>query len=313
MDYPWDIIGHEPVLRQLEREIQTGNLASAYLFSGPRQTGKFRIARTFAVILQCPNGFCQTCRTCKAVPAGTHPDVCLMKDEGQSLGIDQVRELISKANLTSQSPYRIFLIENIERMPLEAQNSFLKILEEPPGRTLFLLTSSRPNDVLPTIHSRVRNYAFFNIGYEALKGALEKQFENHGELDEIINIAQGRPGLAITLLKNPEQLEEQRRLYARIDAFLKHNNLAEKFLFVEAMLDENDEGRGLELFFDAFTRYLRKLLFEYIEEESHPLKNRWGALALVTCFESLERTRRLVEHNANKRLALENFLISTER
>jgi len=314
MQYQWDIIGHQSQLAQLEQEIASGNLSHAYLFSGPKQTGKYRVAKIFAKILQCPNHLCRNCTDCKAIVAGTHPDTVLLQDDGQSLGIDTIRNLIGQANLTAQSPYRIFLIENIERMPIEAQNSFLKTLEEPPGKTVFILTSSRINDVLPTILSRVRHYYFFNIGYETLKSSLKKEFSGRSDTDEIINMAQGRPGLAISLLKDPEVFNRQREMYSTIETFLKKDNLAGKFLFVEQLLaDATKDEDPLDFFFDAFTRYLRKLLFEYVEQESHPLQSRFALTDLVELFESLEKTRYLIERNANKRLALENLLIATEK
>lgn len=314
MIYDWDMVGHREQLAQLEREVQTGNVTHAYLFAGPPQIGKFRIAMTLASILQCPKGFCRACKSCKLIPAGTHPDTILLRDNGESLKIDEVRDMIGKANLMAQSPYRIFVIENIERMPMEAQNSFLKTLEEPPGKTMFILTTSRLMDVLPTIQSRVRSYYFFNVGSETLKVFLKKEFADRSDLDEIVNIAQGRPGLAISLVKDPNLLTEQRELYGKIDLFLKRNNLTDKFLFAETLADEaSDSGERMDIFFDAYTRYLRKLLFEYMEQDAHPLRERFALSDLVRLFESLEKTRYLIRKNVNKRLALENLFITTEK
>ncbi len=314
MIYDWDMVGHREQLAQLEREIQTDNVTHAYLFAGPPQIGKFRMAVTMASILQCPKNFCRTCKNCKLIPAGTHPDTILLRDNGESLKIDEVRDMIGRANLVAQAPYRIFVIENIERMPLEAQNSFLKTLEEPPGKTMFILTTSRLTDVLPTIVSRVRSYYFFNVGSETLKTFLKKEFANRGDLDEIVNMAQGRPGLAISLMKDTNLLTEQRELYGKIDLFLKRNNLAEKFLFVATLVDEDSDSSGpMDTFFDAYTRYLRKLLFEYMEQDAHPLRERFDLGGLVRLFESLEKTRYLIRKNANKRLALENLFITTEK
>lgn len=314
MTYDWDIIGHEPALARLEQEILTGNIAHASLFIGPAQTGKFRIARTFAAILQCPKGFCKVCKSCRGVFAGTHPDTVLFKDDGESLKIDAVREMIGKANLTAQSPYRIFAIENIERMPIEAQNSFLKTLEEPPGKALFLLTTSRVNEVLPTILSRVRQHYFSNVGEETLRQALLKQFGGHADIAEVINIAQGRPGLAIRLMGDPEALARQRAIYRTIERFLKTDQLVSKFLFAEELTGEKADPAELEFFFDAFTRYLRKLLFDYTEAgTAHPLYERFRLSELPDLFESLEKTRYFIGRNANKKLALENFLLQTEK
>ncbi len=314
MIYDWDIVGHREQLAQLEQEIQADNLAHAYLFSGPPAIGKFRVALAMAGILQCPKGFCRACKTCKLVPAGTHPDTTLLKDDGESLKIDDIRAVIEKSNLTAQGERRIFVIENIERMPLEAQNSFLKTLEEPPGRTMFLLTTSRIGEVLPTIQSRVRQHFFFNVDSETLQAYLQKEFRGNSDLDEIVNMAQGRPGLAISLAQDTAKLQEQRNLYRKIEVFLGKNNLSGKFLFVEELVGDADHSsQNAEMFFDAFTRYLRKLTLEYLEQPYHPLKSRFNLKDLVALFESLEKTRYLIDRNANKKLALENFFIATEK
>ncbi len=310
MLYKWDIIGHTKQLEQLEQEISNGNIAHAYLFSGPKDVGKFRITRVFANILQCPNNYCHTCKDCKLIEKGNHPDIITMVDRGETIKIDDVRDLIHKTNLTSQGRLRIVLIENIERMPVEAQNSFLKTLEEPPGKTIFIMTSTRPNQVLPTIKSRVRRYFLFNIEDSVLKSSLKQQFGENVDIEEIIQIAQGRPGLAINLMKTPIVLSEQRNLYNQIEFFLKKNDLSQKFMFVENL---DKEPERLEVFFDAFSRYLRKLLYEYIAQADHPLKSRYTLEDITNLFESLEKTRYLIDRNTNKKLALENFFLQTEK
>ena len=310
MLYKWNIVGHQQQLLRLEKEIKEQNLAHAYLFSGPVQDGKFSIAKTFANILQCPNDFCRTCKDCKLIKAGTHPDTIIMADNGESIKIDEVRELIRKTNLTHQGRYRIIAIENIERMPIEAQNSFLKTLEEPPGDTIFILTTSKINQVLLTIQSRARHYQFSTVEDSILKEYLEEKFGEQPEIEEIVNMAQGRPGLAITLMKEPESFDHQKGLYNQIETFLKKNDLAQKFLFIEAI---EKDPKELELFLDAFMRYLRKLIFEYMQTSSHSLSSRFTLEEIVNLFEVLEKTRYFINRNVNKKLALENLLIQTEK
>ena len=310
MLYKWDIIGHVRQLEQLENEIAEGNVTHAYLFSGPKDVGKFRVARVFANIIQCPNNFCRTCKDCKLIQKGNHPDVIVMADRGETIRIDDVRDLIHKTNLTSQGKYRVILIENVERMPIEAQNSFLKTLEEPAGNTIFIMTTTHPNQVLPTIKSRVRQYYFFNIEEKALVSALKEKFGENSDMGEIIQIAQGRPGLAINLMQKPITLNEQRNLYNQIDLFLKKNDLNSKFIFVEVL---DKDPKQLELFFDAFFRYLRKLCYEYLTQADHPLKSRYSLRDIADLFESLEKTRYLIDGNINKKLALENFFLKTEK
>ncbi len=310
MKHKWDTIGHLKQLVRIEKEIEDKTITHAYLFSGPKNVGKFRIARMFANILQCPNNLCHKCRDCKLIQSGSHPDIIVMPDKGDTITIDQVRDLIHKTNLTSQGKRRIIVIENIERMPIEAQNSFLKTLEEPPGDTIFLLTSTRINQVLPTIKSRTRRYFFYNIEDDVIRKYLIEKFGESSDIEEIIQIAQGRPGLAIQLMNQPVVLTDQRNVYNQIDFFLKKNDIVRKFMLVEE-LDKNAEQ--LEVFFDAFSRYLRKQLYVYLSQGDHSLKSRYSLKEIVELFESLEKTRYLIDRNTNKKLALENFLLQTEK
>ncbi|MBU1018076.1 DNA polymerase III subunit [Patescibacteria group bacterium] len=310
MLYQWNIVGHTQQLLGLEKEIKEKNISHAYLFSGPRQGGKSSIAKTFANIIQCPNHYCKKCKDCQLIQAKAHSDTLFMEDNGESIKIDDIREIIRKTNLTSQSPYRVIVIENIERMPIEAQNSFLKTLEEPPGKTIFLLTTSHLDQVLLTIQSRVRHFHFSTVDDGILKAYLKETFGSRSDMDEIINMAQGRPGLAINMIKDEGAFEDQKKLYNQIETFLKKNDLAQKFSFIEGIEKDKDQ---VSLFLDAFTRYLRKLLFEYMNSSSPLLGKRFTPRDIINLFESLEKTRYFINRNVNKRLALENLMIQTER
>ncbi len=312
MKYNWDIIGHKKHLEQLEAEIESGNVSHAYLFSGPKDTGKFRVARVFAGILECNDNYCGKCKDCHLIKQKTHPDVILMKDNRESIKIDEIREISRKSSLTFQSKYRIIIIENIERMPIPAQNSFLKTLEEPIGNTIFILTSTEVDKVLTTIKSRVRQFSFSNIETDTLRKYLEGKFSNKSNIEEVINIAQGRPGLAINLMNNIEDLAEQKEIYNQIDMFIKNNNIAKKITYTEKLCDDKS-GKLLNLFFDSFYRYLRKLIFDYIENNDNLIKNRFSLKEIINLFENLEKTRYLIDRNVNKKLALENFFLETEK
>jgi DNA polymerase-3 subunit delta' len=301
-------VGHVRQLERLEREIQEQNLSHAYLFHGMADIGKFRLARTMASILQCPNGYCQHCPDCRQIKAGIHPDVIIMKDIGETLKIDDIRTLVQKTNLTSYSKRRFVVIENIERMPMEAQNAFLKTLEEPAGDTIFLLTVTQMGEVLETIQSRTRQMAFFNVADDVIRKALIERFGFLGHLDEVIQIAQGRPGLAIRLLESDSLLMDYRKMYNRIDLFFSDNALSEKFRFVEELDSAPDQ---IPFFFDTSFRYLRYLLHEGASEQKK--SGRFDLADIFNLFESLTKTRYLVDRNINKKLALENFFLQTER
>ena len=309
MIYSWGIIGHDRQLKQLEKELLEDKLVHAYLFTGPADTGKFTVAEQFAAILLCPNKLCGQCQSCKLMRTGAHPDLIVMRDEGGAVGIDDVRALIQKTNLTSQGRLRVVLIENLERMPVEAQNSFLKTLEEPPGRTVFLLTSTQTKKIVPTILSRVRQERFMLVSDGVMRAALIERFQDHADLDDVMELAQGRPGLAFSLLKDPSLLAKHRSIFNQIDQFLKYNDLPAKFTFAEEIEGDSEK---LELFLNSFCLVLRRYAYDFVKGKSITFSDRFNLKELVDLFENLMKTRYLIERNANKKLSLENFLLKTE-
>ncbi|MBI5755234.1 AAA family ATPase, partial [Candidatus Peregrinibacteria bacterium] len=206
--YHWNIIGHEKELARLEQEISENNLNHAYLFAGPDKIGKNAIAKTFAGILQCENHFCHTCPTCIQIQKGCHYDTFEMIDDGETITIDRIRELIGSLALSTQSPRKIILIQNIERLSDSAMNALLKSLEEPPRRVIFLLTTNDLKAISDTIISRVRLYSFRLVPKNILAQELQARYpdvEAH-TLDLIFSFFLGKPGKAIELLSDPELL-----------------------------------------------------------------------------------------------------------
>jgi len=145
-------------LAQLKADHKSGNLAHAYLFVGQSGSSKFEVAREFADFLQ--DGAIRSLDTTE------------IADNGESIKTSEVREMLKRVNLTSQAEYKMILIENVERMTLSAANSFLKTLEEPPERTIFILTTPSLSLVLPTIISRTRVMRFHSV-VEPLADAVE--------------------------------------------------------------------------------------------------------------------------------------------
>ncbi|HDL89737.1 MAG TPA: DNA polymerase III subunit, partial [Thermodesulforhabdus norvegica] len=289
--YPWDIIGHDKQLLALEKEISMDKLSHAYLFHGPKDTGKFTVASVLAKILLCPNNLCHQCRDCQLIKSGSHPDLILFKDNGESIKIDDVRALIHKTNLTSQGGIRIVLIEDLERMPLEAQNSFLKTLEEPPGKTVFIMTSTQIKKIVPTILSRVRQQSFSLVEDETMRKELSLRFKDHSDFEEVLQMAQGRPGLAIKLLSEPSSLSSYKNIYNQIDIMLKSNDLAGKFSYVESLEADKDQ---LELFFDVFCQIIRKSTYDFVVRGESLLSPRYDLKGITHLFEHLLKTRYLI-------------------
>ena len=157
----WEqVIGQSAVVAELQAAVADPTaMTHAWLFTGPPGSGRSVAARAFAAALQCPDGGDGTCHACHTVLAGTHADVQTVVPEGLSIGVAEVRELVRIAGRApSQGRWQVVLVEDADRMTEQASNTVLKMLEEPPTRTVFLLCapSLHPEDVPVTIRSRCR-------------------------------------------------------------------------------------------------------------------------------------------------------------
>ena len=157
-----DLPGQDKTITALARAVTEGNPSHAWLFTGPPGSGRTNAARAFAAALQCQNEDptargCGQCKACVTVLAGTHPDVALITTEKVNYQIDDVRELITKAqDRPSTAPWRVLIIEDADRMTERTTNVLLKSIEEPPPHTIWILCAPSPADVLVTIRSRCR-------------------------------------------------------------------------------------------------------------------------------------------------------------
>jgi len=174
---------------------------SSYLFVGPDGSGKFSAAKNFAKDLNCTektkNTACGSCASCAGIDSATHPDVFSAEPKGRaySIGIDEIREVIRRANL---KPYgggkKVFIINEAHTMKREAQNAFLKTLEEVPGETIFILISRAKDLVLSTIRSRCHVVNFSGEARldkfppERLEEAMGMQWEKKEDLKENMDI-----------------------------------------------------------------------------------------------------------------------------
>lgn len=150
-----DVVGQPEVTQALQNAVASGKPAHGWLITGPPGSGRSVAALAFAAALQCPHGGCGTCVVCSQVLQRTHPDVTVVSTEGMTLDIAKIRELVGIAQRhPGQSPWRVIMIEDADRMAERTWNVLLKSLEEPPPRTMWLLNAPSADDVLPTIRSR---------------------------------------------------------------------------------------------------------------------------------------------------------------
>ena len=145
----------EAVTASKDSTNESQEMTHAWLFTGPPGSGRSNAAVAFAAALVCEKGGCNDCINCTTAQAGTHADVELIRTEGLSIKIDEVRELITRASWSpSVGNYRVVVIEDADRLTESAANALLKAVEEPGLRTVWLLCAPSASDVLPTIRSR---------------------------------------------------------------------------------------------------------------------------------------------------------------
>ncbi len=172
------LVGQEAIAATLSNALRTGRIAPAYLFSGPRGTGKTSSARILARSLNCLAGEgptpepCGRCELCHAIAAGTALDVIEI-DAASHTGVDNIRELIERSRFAPvQARWKVYVVDECHMLSTAAFNALLKTLEEPPPRVVFVLATTDPQRVLPTILSRCQRFDFRRIPLPALQNHL---------------------------------------------------------------------------------------------------------------------------------------------
>ena len=195
------IIGQEAIVRTLQNEIKENKISHAYLFSGPRGTGKTSIARVFAKALNCTNPHgtepCNECAICKEITDGVNPDVIEI-DAASNNGVDEIRAMKDRiCFLPAGSKYKIYIIDEVHMLSTSAFNALLKTLEEPPKHVIFILATTEPHKILPTVLSRCQRYDFKSLTVEEISGLLANVCEKENveyDNDALLHIAQASEG-----------------------------------------------------------------------------------------------------------------------
>jgi DNA polymerase-3 subunit delta' len=176
----WErVIGQPAVVAELRAAVaDPAAMTHAWLFTGPPGSGRSVAARAFAAALQCPDGGCGHCHACHTALGGTHADVKIIVPDGLSIGAKEAREMVVGASRApSQGRWQIVLVEDADRMTEQAANAVLKMIEEPPARTVMMLCvpSLHPDDVMVTIRSRCRLVSLRTPTADAIADVLQRR------------------------------------------------------------------------------------------------------------------------------------------
>ncbi|MEZ0446675.1 DNA polymerase III subunit delta' [Cellulomonas sp. ICMP 17802] len=202
-----DVVGQEPAVEVLRHAIEDpAAMTHAWLLTGPPGSGRSNAARAFAAALQCATGGCGVCHDCTTTLRGLHPDVTVVATEGVVIRAETARPLVELAQRApSQGRHRVIIIEDADRLNDTSGNALLKAIEEPAGRTVWLLCAPSPQDVLVTIRSRSRSVALRVPPVDAVAALLVSRDGIDPAVAAIAaRAAQSHVGIARRLARDPE-------------------------------------------------------------------------------------------------------------
>ncbi|MDD5172605.1 MAG: DNA polymerase III subunit delta' [Patescibacteria group bacterium] len=316
-----NIIGHQKNIYFLEQNIAKNQLAHAYLFYGPENIGKATVAEHFITRLFC---LCKEefreCHLCQQINQKIHPDIFWLHGslKKEKIGVEQIRQIQSFIFSTPfAAPYKIAIIEEADNLTLQASNSLLKALEEPPKKSIIILISRSFNNIIPTLRSRCQALKFNFPGTKEIMAYLKNKHSlSQLELSEILKLSLGRPGRALELAKNTEKITQIKKTTSQILSLLNINESDNKFKLTDLIINsETPQKEALENFLIIIRDILLiKLGLEPINQEFFKqlkiLSQNYSFEKIKDLIEEIYQTRLFLTMNVNPRMAIENLLIN---
>jgi DNA polymerase-3 subunit delta' len=321
-----DIIGQSEVVSRLRTQIKNKKVGHGYIFSGAKGIGKKTVAKIFASIAICQegseDGSCGKCQACRLFRGGSNPDFYLIKTEKNSIGVEEIRNMQKHVYIKPlYSPKKVYLIDEADKMTVQAQNSLLKTLEEPPLYTIIIMTTSNYQSLLETIRSRSIVCNFKKNTFEEVK----KYLIDNGELDikEASFIASYADGVIGKAKEFSESYEFKELREKTIEILLKINesNLKDIF-FAYDFFEENKEK--IEEILDIMLIFYRDILVSKkfgnekmlinLDKKDIILGNlnNFSTEMIYKNIEVIDDLRNNIKKNVNYQLAVEVMLMKLQ-
>lgn len=328
------ILGHRKNLEELERLAQSGQLPNAFLFLGPAQIGKFRIAKSFAQLLNgndpliahdierniCPDvitigdlwqadkledwgmisrtsNFDQSHRAAGDSEGGKRSD---------TIGITDMRKFFEPFFQSKVASYKVGIIRDAERLTPEAANLALKTLEEPPADTVFVLTAAHEDKLPTTIVSRCQVMRFQLVPTATLATALDPLGLDESTKQTMLTLAQGRSEHLHRCIEDGAFFEKEKQAYQEISRYFFVQSLGDKAALAEE-LSKPENSVLMEEFIDNLTRFARSVLLEKIQQKTMPIVEQISYSELLHIFAVLHEVNFGLRANGNRRLLLERL------
>ena len=320
-----DIVGHKQIIEHLQSAISTGKISHAYILNGENSAGKMMLAESFAMALQCEEGkeeACMQCRSCRQAKEHNQPDIIYVTHEKPNIiSVDDIRHQLNNDIVIKpySSKYKIYIIDEAEKMNVQAQNALLKTIEEPPAYAVILLLTTNADSFLPTILSRCITLSLKTVKEDLIKEHLMKVHRIPDYQAEVCaSFAQGNVGKAIQLASSDEFNE----LKTNVLSIVKKIEDMDIYELNGIMKQISEYKNKMDDLFDLLTLWYRDVLyFKSTENVNHLIfkdevydikrqaaKKSYSGIDRI--LSSIEQTKRRLNANVNFDLTIELLLLT---
>lgn len=319
-----EIIGHESIKDHLQKAIESNHVSHAYILTGEAGMGRKSLANAFAMTLLCEKGKrepCMECHACKQVMSGNHPDLIHVSHEKPaSIGVDDIREQIQDSIMIRpySSYYKIYIVDEAEKMTVQAQNALLKTIEEPPSYAVIILLTVNQDAFLPTILSRCVQLKLKPLPDSVVKSYLTQSLGVAESKAEVYaTFARGNLGKAIHIASS-EDFHLMHTDLLHILKYLKDMDITELLMYIKKLKDEK-----LDMFdcLDFMQLWYRDVLMYKVTSDINLLifreeYNTIKVMSTASAYEGIEmilqaidKARIRLNANVNMELAMELMLL----
>ncbi len=320
-----DIIGHNQIIEHLKNAIRMDKISHAYILNGESNSGKMMLAEAFAMALQCETGDaepCMECRSCRQAKEHNQPDIIYVTHEKPNIiSVDDIRHQLNNDIVIKpySSKYKIYIVDEAEKMNVQAQNALLKTIEEPPAYAVILLLTTNADGFLPTILSRCITLNLKTVPEDMIKSHLMRKYQVPDyQADLCAAFAQGNVGKAIQLASSGEFHELKSEALSLVKK-LEDTDLYEMNQLIKQISQYKNE---INEFLDLLTLWFRDVLYAkatndvsnlIFRDEVYDIKKQAAKRSysgIESILNTLEQTRVRLNANVNFELVIEMLLIT---
>lgn len=317
------VAGQEEIKTSLIKSITNNQISHCYIFEGPKGMGKYDLALIFAQSLFCDNfaqNPCNKCSSCVKINSNNHPDLHIINNDETTIKREDIDGLIDSVyKKPYESNKKVYIIKSAHEMTIQAANTFLKTLEEPPGDSVIILLTTNSNLLLPTIVSRCQTVKFRNVSKETIKRYLKENFNTTDEQSDLAaEYSKGILNKAVNIIKENDGILEQRTEI--IQLFNKIINSDSEIIYdLESYFDENKDN--IDTIIEIMMMWIRDIMFVQSNMDDLVINKDFKQLVFThsqfmkknnKLIELLQNTSDNIKSNVNYKLAIDNMLLKIQ-